>query len=204
MPAGRPSPYKPDFARIAERLCRNGATDIEVADILGISVRTFYRWCLLHDEFTAAVRTGKDTADDRVERALYQRAVGYDYTAEKIVTPKGGGPVAIPYMMHVPADVRAAMHWLAIRRPRPWAARPEPKVDIAAIIAERRRQVAEGTEQEVAENAARFNAVVDAEVARRLAPPGGANASLGADDKIHGVAIASGMAWGHKPSRLNP
>src|SRR3569623_1989931 len=69
MPAGRPSPYKPDFARIAERLCRNGATDIEVADILGISVRTFYRWCLLHDEFTAAVRVGKDAADDRVARA---------------------------------------------------------------------------------------------------------------------------------------
>ncbi|MDB5674596.1 MAG: Phage protein, partial [Sphingomonas bacterium] len=41
MPAGRPSPYKPEFARIAQRLCRNGATDIEVADILGISVRTF-------------------------------------------------------------------------------------------------------------------------------------------------------------------
>ena len=38
MPAGRPSPYKPEFARIAQRLCRNGATDIEVADILGISV----------------------------------------------------------------------------------------------------------------------------------------------------------------------
>src|SRR6201999_255727 len=94
MPAGRPSPYTPDLARIAERLCRNGATDIEVADILGISVRTFYRWCLLHDEFTVAVRTGKDAADDRVERALYQRAVGYDYVAEKIVTPKGGGPVA--------------------------------------------------------------------------------------------------------------
>src|SRR3569623_1059887 len=52
MPAGRPSPYKPDFARIAGRLCRNGATDIEVADILGISVLTFFRRCLLHAEYT--------------------------------------------------------------------------------------------------------------------------------------------------------
>ena len=82
MPAGRPSPYKPEFARIAQRLCRNGATDIEVAVILGISVRTFYRWCLLHDEFTAAVRVGKDAAYDRVERALYQRAVGYEHVAD--------------------------------------------------------------------------------------------------------------------------
>ena len=171
MPAGRPSPYKPDFARIAERLCRNGATDLEVADILGISVRTFYRWCLLHDEFTAAVRTGKGAADDRVERALYQRAVGYDYTAEKIVTPKGGDPVVMPYMMHVPADVRAAMQWLAIRRPKPWARVPEPATDIAAIIAERRQHVAAEGVRQAAENAAHFTATVEAEVARRLASP---------------------------------
>jgi len=169
MPAGRPSPYKPDFARIAERLCRNGATDLEVADILGVSVRTFYRWCLLHDEFTAAVRTGKGAADDRVERALYQRAVGYDYAAEKIVTPKGGGPVVMPYMMHVPADVRAAMHWLAIRRPKPWARVPEPADDIAHIIREGRSRVAQEGARQAVENELRFKAAVEAEVARRLA-----------------------------------
>ena len=169
MPAGRPSPYKPEFARIAQRLCRNGATDIEVADILGISVRTFYRWCLLHDEFTAAVRVGKDAADDRVERALYQRAVGYEHVAEKIVTPKGGGHVVVPYMVHIPADVRAALHWLAIRRPKPWARIPEPPDDIAAIIAERRKHVAQESAQQAVEGAARFKAEVEAEVARRLA-----------------------------------
>ena len=172
MPAGRPSPYKPDFARIAGRLCRNGATDIEVADILGISVRTFYRWCLLHDEFTAAVRVGKDAADDRVERALYQRAVGYDYSAEKIVTARSGGPVVIPYMVHVPADTRAAMHWLAIRRPKTWARIPEaPDTDIAAIIAERRRHVAIEADRQAEENRHRFTAAVAAEVERRLAGP---------------------------------
>jgi len=171
MPAGRPSPYKPEFARIAQRLCRNGATDIEVADILGISVRTFYRWCLLHEEFTAAVRVGKDAADDRVERALYQRAIGYDYAAEKIVTPKGGGPVVMPYMVHIPADVRAAQHWLAIRRAKVWSGMPQrPEGDIARIISEGRARVARESKRQAAENAARFKAAVEAEVARRLAP----------------------------------
>ena len=170
MSTGRPSPYKLEFARIAGRLCRNGATDIEVADILGISVRTFYRWCLLHDDFTAAVRTGKDAADDRVERALYQRAVGYDYVAEKIVTPRGGGPIVMPYMVHVSADVRAAMHWLAIRRPKPWA-RISDSPDIASIIGEARKRVAQESERQAAENAVRFKAAVEAEVTRRLAAP---------------------------------
>jgi len=172
MPAGRPSPYKPDFARIAERLCRNGATDIEVADILGISVRTFYRWCLLHDEFTVAVRVGKDAADDRVERALYQRAVGYDYTAEKIVTPRGGGSITVPYTVHIPADTRAALHWLAIRRPKPWARIPEPPdANIAHVIAERRKRVALETDRRAGAERRRFAAAVAAEVERRLAGP---------------------------------
>ena len=70
MPAGRPAPYKPHFARIAQRLCRNGVTDIEIADIPGISVRTFSRRCLLRDECTAAVRTGKDAVTAEVERRL--------------------------------------------------------------------------------------------------------------------------------------
>src|SRR3569623_209756 len=171
MSAGRPSPYNPEFAGIARRLCRNGATDIEVADILGISVRTFYRWCLLHDEFTAAVRVGKDAADDRVERALYQRAVGYDYIAEKIVTPRGGGPVVMPYTMRIPADVRAALHWLAIRRPKHWGRIPEPPpADIATIIAERRRQVAIEPDRRAEEARGRFAAADAAEVARRLPP----------------------------------
>ena len=170
MSAGRPSPYKPEFAGIARRLCRNGATDIEVADILGISVRTFYRWCLLHDEFTAAVSVGKAAADDRVERALYQRDVGYDHVTEKIVTPRAGAPVVMPLMVHIPADVRAAMHWLAIRRPRPWARPAEPPdTDIARLIGEGRRRAAQEAARQAAENAARFTAAVDAEVARRLA-----------------------------------
>ncbi|MDH7973135.1 hypothetical protein QH494_13180 [Sphingomonas sp. AR_OL41] len=172
MTNGRPTAYKPEFAGIARRLCRNGATDIEVADILGIAVRTFYRWCLLHDDFTAAVRVGKDAADDRVERSLYQRAVGYDYVAEKIVTPRGGAPIAMPFMVHVPADVRAALHWLAIRRPKPWARTPEqPEIDIARLVAEGRQRVARESAKQAVVEKARFKAAVDAEVARQLSCP---------------------------------
>jgi hypothetical protein len=167
MTIGRPTPYKAEFAGIAQRLCRNGATDIEVADILGISVRTFYRWCLLHDDFTAAVRVGKDAADDRVERSLYQRAVGYDYVAEKIVTPRGGAPIVMPYMVHVPADVRAALHWLAIRRPKPWARTPEqPDIDIARLVAEGRQRVARESAKQAVVDKARFKAAVETEVPR--------------------------------------
>jgi len=145
MPAGRPSSYTPALAGVAERLCRNGATDVEIAEALGICTRTFYRWCGEHEAFAAALRAGKELADDRVERALYQRAVGYTARAEKVVTRRGhAAPVVVAYEVHIPADVRAALHWLAIRRPTPWArvAEVPPEEDIAAIIAERRAYVA--------------------------------------------------------------
>jgi hypothetical protein len=74
-------------------------------------------------------------------------------------------------MMHIPADVRAALHWLAIRRPKPWARVPEPDTDIAQIIAERRQHVAQESRQQAVENATRFRVAVDAEVTRRLAAP---------------------------------
>jgi hypothetical protein len=145
MSTGRPSSYAPSFAGIAERLCRNGATDTEVAEILGISWRTLYRWRNEHEGFAVALRAGKELADDRVERALYQRALGYTARAEKVVTRRGhADPVVVSHEVHIPADVRAAIHWLAIRRPTLWAraSAEEPKVDIAAIVAERRAYVA--------------------------------------------------------------
>jgi hypothetical protein len=59
------------------------------------------------------------------------------------------------------------MHWLAIRRPKPWAGVSEaPGPDIARIISERRRQVAQDNAQQAVENAERFKAAVAAEVAR--------------------------------------
>ena len=145
MPAGRPSSYTPALAGIAERLCRNGATDAEIAGILGICLRTLYRWRGEHEAFAAAFKVGKELDDDRVERALYQRAVGYTARAEKVVTRRGTAePAVISYQVHIPADVRAALHWLAIRRPETWARgdKAESQPDIAAIIAQRRAYVA--------------------------------------------------------------
>jgi hypothetical protein len=47
---------------------------------------------------------------------------------------------------------------------------PEPQDDIAAIIAERRKHVAQDGARQAVENAARFSAAVETEVARRLSP----------------------------------
>lgn len=71
------------------------------------------------------MKDGKEIADDRVERSLYNRAVGYDYDAVKIITVAqgqnmGSEVVKVPYVEHVPPDVKAAIRWLEARRPKVW------------------------------------------------------------------------------------
>jgi hypothetical protein len=48
---------------------------LHIADFLEVDRVTIYRWGLVHPEFCNAMRIGKETADARVERTLYDRAV---------------------------------------------------------------------------------------------------------------------------------
>src|SRR3546814_984151 len=82
MPAGRPASYKKAFAKQAQKLCELGATDQEIADFFEVDVRTVYRWKHDHDEFCQALKAGKEIVDERVERSLYQRAIGYERSEE--------------------------------------------------------------------------------------------------------------------------
>jgi hypothetical protein len=170
MSRGRPSSYRPDFAEQARKLCRNGATDREIADILGVCVRTFYRWRAEHDDFAEALRTGKELADDRVERALYERACGYDYDDKKVFHPSGAKePVIVPIRVHVPADVGAARQWLASRRPKRWGAVKEAPEDFNLVEALEKAQVRleKHRREKAEEETIRFETRVAEELARR-------------------------------------
>ncbi len=174
MSTGRPTAYRPDFAEQARKLCRNGATDREIADILGVCVRTFYRGRAGHDAFAEALTAGKELADDRVERALYERACGYEYRDVKIFNPGGAKePVIVPVTVHVPADVGAARQWLASRRPRPWAGEKEPEeTDMSRRWQEALVRFDEKRPQREAAEAARFAESVEKRVAEELARRG--------------------------------
>lgn len=118
------SKYRPEYANFAREMCRLGATDVEVARGLGISLSCLWRWQSKYEDFFKAFLEGKDHCDDRVERALYHRAVGYSYPAVKIMNHQGV-PVVVPYMEHIPPDVGAATKWLKSRRKEQWGDQQE-------------------------------------------------------------------------------
>ncbi len=119
MAKGRPSSYKPEFAEQARKLCLLGATDIELADFFDVASSTFYKWKLDYPDLAEALKTGKDTADERVERSLYHKAIGYTFHSEKIFHDKGTITRA-PCIEHVAPDTVACIFWLKNRRSNEW------------------------------------------------------------------------------------
>lgn len=121
---GRPTLYREEYAEQAEKLCRLGATDIELADFFEVDRVTIWRWSQVHPEFCNALKAGKEASDERVKRSLYAKAVGYSYDAVKIFNAEGR-PLVVPYREHVPPSDTAAIFWLKNRQPKEWRERVE-------------------------------------------------------------------------------
>lgn len=133
--AGRPTAYKAVYAKQAQKLAELGAIDREIGEFFGVSDRTIRSWKHKHPEFAEALKVGKDTPDDRVERALYQRAVGYSFDTVKIMQ-HDGVPVVKKYVEHIPPDVNAAQYWLNNRRGFDWKSKAEVAHDVTGKLAE--------------------------------------------------------------------
>ena len=127
---GRPSGFDPKCIAIAARACELGATDVDLAHLFAVEPSTIHRWAVRYPDFRSALKAGKSKADERVERSLYERAVGYSYESEKLFfdkaqpAPKRGEAdkrvVRAKILEHVPPDTTAQIFWLKNRHPEAW------------------------------------------------------------------------------------
>lgn len=124
---GRPSKYKTEFVAQAEKLCKLGATDIEIADFFEVDVRTLYRWKGEHEAFCQALKAGKDVSDERVERSLFARANGYEHD-EVDIRVVNGEVVQTQIRKFYPPDTTACIFWLKNRRPAEWRDKVEQEL----------------------------------------------------------------------------
>jgi len=116
---GRPSKYRPEFVEQAKKLCRLGATDLEIADFFGITVRTLFNWKNEHDDFFHALNESKTIPDERVERSLFHRAIGYEHD-EVDIRVIDHQIVKTQIRKYYPPDTTACIFWLKNRRPDLW------------------------------------------------------------------------------------
>lgn len=129
---GRPVyKYNPQYAHIAKTAISKGATVAEIADMFGVANKTIYQWQQTYPDFADAFKELGNIFDQRIERTLAERALGYTYDAVKIFNNKGQA-VIVPYQEHVPPDIGAIKMWLSARQPDRWRVKDDEGTTDAA------------------------------------------------------------------------
>lgn len=124
-PGGRPSDFLPEYAEQSRNLALLGLTDKQMAEHFGVSEVTFNSWKHKHPEFLKSLKEGKVTADAKVAHSLYQRAVGFEITVDKVVD----GEVK-PTKEFVPGDPGAQKLWLTNRQREIWQGNPDVNLTV--------------------------------------------------------------------------
>lgn len=132
---GRKSQYEErvqPFLMQVEAWARDGATDEIVYKKLGISKDTFYEYKKKYQEFSDALKKGKEVVDIEVENTLLKRALGFKETVKKAVKVKrveyDNGRrelekeevVLVDEEVFVPPETTSIIFWLKNRRPDKW------------------------------------------------------------------------------------
>ena len=119
-----------------EAWARDGLTDEQIADNIGIRRETLYDWKKKYPHISNALKRGKDVVDLQVENALLNKAQGITKTLIKpikikTVTYDNGKRVKeeehIEYAeeeVFVPPDTVAQIFWLKNRKPNTWKDKP--------------------------------------------------------------------------------
>lgn len=126
---GRKSGFNEIIQATILRLIKDGKTEEQIAEIIGVSKTTLTNWKGKHPYFLYAVRESRLVADELVEAALFNRALGYSHPEEKVFQYEGC-IVTHEIKKHYPPDTQAAMFWLRNRQPDRWKEKTEGDVQV--------------------------------------------------------------------------
>ena len=108
---------------------RDGLTDDQIANNMGISRSTLYEWKRKYPDISDALKIGKEVADIAVENALYKRAVGYTAEDTRTKVVAGEEIERIITQREIPPDITAIIYWLKNRKPDQWRDKPVAGAD---------------------------------------------------------------------------
>jgi hypothetical protein len=122
---------------LIEGWARNGLTDEQIGKNLGISKDTFYRYKKEHQDFSDALKKGKEVIDFEVENALLKKALGFKETVKKGIKVKdviyNNGKreretetiELVDEEIYIVPDTTAQIFWLKNRKPLAWRDKQE-------------------------------------------------------------------------------
>ena len=122
-----------DGLTLLEGWARDGLTDGQISQNIGINPATLYDWKKRFPKISDALKKGKEVVDIQVENALLKRALGYEYQEQKIEKSEKDGTKIVQTLKHVPGDTTAQIFWLKNRRPDKWRDKPDRPGDSDAL-----------------------------------------------------------------------
>ena len=128
---GRPTKYKKEYNKQAEKICVLGATDEFLADYFEVDVSTIGNWKNNHPSFLESIKKGKIEADLKVADSLYNRAIGYSHPEQKVFNNQGE-ILTHDTTKHYAPDPTALIFWLKNRQPKQW--RDKQELDVNATV----------------------------------------------------------------------
>lgn len=126
----------PERLLLVSGWCKDGCTNKELAEKMGITVKTLYKWQIKSPELKEAIREGKDVTDYKVENALLRAALGYEHTEVKTIMSgegdaKGNRKMKVEKVTrYYPPNVNAAIMWLCNRKPDIWKRNRDTMIEL--------------------------------------------------------------------------
>jgi len=135
---GQPQ-HTADHDKLAKKIAACGHSDAKIAEVMGISERTFYNWLINHPRFASAVKKGRENFDPaNIELSLRAQALPHDDVVELYET-RGRGKKS--KMTKVGRRVKkgvvntaAAMKVLAVEKPEKYGEKVEHKGSLGIVF----------------------------------------------------------------------
>lgn len=114
---------------------RDGLTNEQIVQNLGIGKTTFYKMLKEHSELSELLKKGKEIVDYEVENALLKRALGYEYEEKTYETKydertgKSVEKLIKRVTKQVSPDTTAQIYWLNNRKPKQWRNKQDINVE---------------------------------------------------------------------------
>jgi transposase-like protein len=128
----------PEGLLLVEGWARDGLTDEQIAENMGIKRQTLYEWKKKYPDISDTLKRGKEVVDRQVENALLKRALGYKYdevTYEQVACKpyyddEGNRKefrldVTKKVTKEIQPDTTAQIFWLKNRKPEVWRDKQE-------------------------------------------------------------------------------
>uniref|UniRef100_A0A6M3L6J6 Terminase n=1 Tax=viral metagenome TaxID=1070528 RepID=A0A6M3L6J6_9ZZZZ len=149
---GQPTKFSDKIHKQMKSLYLLGLTDVQVALGIGVCEDTIHNWKKSHPKFFESLKDWKNESDLKVEKALRQRALGYEYDEVTYETSKTKVDFGVKLCegeiteiktnpssktkivtKQVVPDVTAQIFWLKNRKPDEWRDKQEHDLRIEPV-----------------------------------------------------------------------